>query len=930
MTTNRENVPATYQWEQIAGTPLSLANTSTATVALSVPEIAQDSSATVRVTVTDATGESVMLDIELDLIAFVDVSALQLEDAALAACVDDFVTSNQVRDVGDITSLDCSGGPIDSVVGIANMPNLTTVDLSGGGVSIDLDEIATLQDLENLTLGGQTFLPCDDVQVFVTSRPDVNVTGGDTCKREVTTKLFGEGFDLVQTQDRSRLIASVPDNHQLVVVDTQTLRVVELVAMPGAPYGLGMSIDGSRLFVALNRANSIAVVDLADMSYTTVDLGLASGDDRTYDVEEVAPDKLLVTSSPGSNGSAFVVLLELDQGNALTRVAGGRSVRASPIIEVDRDNQFAYVGEGFSPNSLYKLDIGQNDVPLILEDDHGDISGSDQPVLKADGSRIHLTSGQILRTGSFAEELTLTIPGTGAVGSNPDRLYVISGRFTSPMQLAAFDWDAAEPVGAMESTCGFPNAGARKLLVLDAGDTEFAWIYEDRICAVVSRDPLDLDPTPMLAMPDPRLDACARDAGMLAGVTTPVELNVLDCSAHAGVESLLGLNDFEGINDLILDGPFFDLSPLEGMFGLRNLSFINSPTLADLFVVQQLAGVDTVDVSGSPNVSCAELDILRNDGKIVTDTGCVAEQRLELGGIGTDMVVDEASDRTYVSVQSLNEIVVIETSSHTINRRIDMPGVPWGIALTLDGTELMVALADTGSIAFVDLSDDSITTTDIAATLGATQTYAVAEIAPNIVLATGGPSSSGVAWVVRLDRNTDTQTRVANDTIIRDRPDIVLDRANSFAYISEGFSPNSLYKLDISDPTVPILLEDDHGSVRGSVTSLSLNADGSLIFTGGGQRLSTDTLRATGTTTEGSSTTMTNGQLAVAMEPSFFGDNRATVRYHDIADLEILGQRYSSCPVRNPLNGPVKLIATSSELLVMSEDLVCRLPLTAP
>ena len=64
---------------------------------------------------------------------------------------------------------------------------------------------------------------------------------------------------------------------------------------------------------------------------------------RAWDVLEVQPNVLLVTSNPGSNGFAYVVRIALDfvNGHSATRVAGGRIIRAGPEVERSSTGSFA-------------------------------------------------------------------------------------------------------------------------------------------------------------------------------------------------------------------------------------------------------------------------------------------------------------------------------------------------------------------------------------------------------------------------------------------------------------------------------------------------------------------------------------------------------------------------------------------------------------
>ena len=71
------------------------------------------------------------------------------------------------------------------------------------------------------------------------------------------------------------------------------------------------------------------------------------------------------------------------------------------MFTVAPDETAVYVGAGFSPNSLYRLDATQSDMPIVAEDDHGNISGTSHLAISPDGERIYLTSGQVVSTATI-------------------------------------------------------------------------------------------------------------------------------------------------------------------------------------------------------------------------------------------------------------------------------------------------------------------------------------------------------------------------------------------------------------------------------------------------------------------------------------------------------------------------------------------------
>jgi hypothetical protein len=171
----------------------------------------------------------------------------------------------------------------------------------------------------------------------------------------------------------------------------------------------------------LNTAGSVGAWLVGTATVDQIIIGTELDDPRTYDVLEVNPDEVLVTSNPGSNGFAYVVKVDIDfaGGHSAQRVASNRIIRARPTLARSGDGTRAYVGTGFSPNSLYKLDMTQPSAPIILEDDHGSVGGTDRLEVSPDLSRIYLRSGQVLQTADFNQigSIGYGVPRLSADGS---------------------------------------------------------------------------------------------------------------------------------------------------------------------------------------------------------------------------------------------------------------------------------------------------------------------------------------------------------------------------------------------------------------------------------------------------------------------------------------------------------------------------------
>jgi len=302
----------------------------------------------------------------------------------------------------------------------------------------------------------------------------------------VNVELGGIGFDMELDESRSLLYVSVPSRNEIVFVSTDSFQIVDRVLVGSRPHGIDLSHDGSRLFVALNQAAAVAVVDLESLAVTEIVVIEGTDSSLVYDVIEAEPDRLFVTASPNSSGFARIGQVRLDQGNAVSTVANNRIIRARPRFAPDPDELFLYVGEGFSPQSLYKLDLLTADAPIVLEDQHGTVSGTDLMTVNPDGSRIYLSSGQVLRTGSFAQAGRVDA-GIARFGPFQDVVHVAEfPGFDSPStEVGVFDTSTYLQVDTITLPCPFDRfARFADFLVLPE---EEGWIVlsQDLVCGLL-------------------------------------------------------------------------------------------------------------------------------------------------------------------------------------------------------------------------------------------------------------------------------------------------------------------------------------------------------------------------------------------------------------------------------------------------------------
>lgn len=230
-------------------------------------------------------------------------------------------------------------------------------------------------------------------------------------------ELPAAGFDLVEDPARNRLYISLPTENEVAVIATDTLEIIERIPVGSLPRGLDLSSNGQTLYIALGGAGAVAYLDIDSGMVQQIVVAEELGDPGTFDVVEARPGEIFVSANRFD--FAYLVKINRNTGNSVSRVADERFTNSRPELAVGDAGKFLYVGQGFSPNSLYKLDLDDPEAPVVAEDEHGSIWGTDRLQVLPAGDRIVLRSGQVLRTSNLtqAAEISFGLPEANSSGS---------------------------------------------------------------------------------------------------------------------------------------------------------------------------------------------------------------------------------------------------------------------------------------------------------------------------------------------------------------------------------------------------------------------------------------------------------------------------------------------------------------------------------
>ena len=254
---------------------------------------------------------------------------------------------------------------------------------------------------------------------------------------------IGEIGDMALDAKRLRAYVTRPTTNTIDAYSVESGELLLSLPVGAGPVGASMSLDDDELFVALSGGGSVAVVDLTTHQVTPIAVQETTGHATTWDVVEAIPGYLFVSASPRSSGFAWIAKVNRQDPSDAIRVASDQIIRAGPTFEVHPDGTALFVSSGFSPNSLYRLDLTQAAAPIDLEDVHGSVSGVWWTRLDHGGDRLYLGSGQVIDPDTFNQ--VGMIPA-GASVTSVDDAFVFS---LGPDGLSTFETATYTEVGSV-------------------------------------------------------------------------------------------------------------------------------------------------------------------------------------------------------------------------------------------------------------------------------------------------------------------------------------------------------------------------------------------------------------------------------------------------------------------------------------------------
>jgi DNA-binding beta-propeller fold protein YncE len=190
--------------------------------------------------------------------------------------------------------------------------------------------------------------------------------------------------DLVSDSSQPYVYASISGSSSIAVINTQTLSVEKMIALPGTPENASLSADGSTLYVADSTNKSIDCIDTRSLSLTK-SLSVST---TPYDVVSGLGNRLFVLDA----STTYCHIVQID---ATTGASTGNAINSAHYygtLAISPDRKTLYYGEtGISPSRLISYDVSTTNAAVLKTVQPG--SNGQLLVLSHDGDTIALPCG---------------------------------------------------------------------------------------------------------------------------------------------------------------------------------------------------------------------------------------------------------------------------------------------------------------------------------------------------------------------------------------------------------------------------------------------------------------------------------------------------------------------------------------------------------
>ncbi|RDH80111.1 hypothetical protein DVS77_03740 [Mycolicibacterium moriokaense] len=622
-----------------------------------------------------------------------------------------------------------------------------------------------------------------------------------------TIDVGGQPYGVVVSPDGTRTYVAGGGNDQVVVIDNATNQVIARVEVGdgSAPRGVAVSPDGTRVYVANLGTSHVSIIDTdTNTVIDTIDVG----DPASAIALSPNGDRVYVTERAGSGAGTLTVI---DTGTKDTIASVPVGDEPSDVVVSPSGDQ-VYVTNRFSDSvSLYvpgsteviTIDAGKSPIGIALSDDGRRayiVNDYDNTVTVLDTTDSHTVT--TIDVGD--EPFGIAVNGDRAYVTNAsgNSVTVIDTSTNSVVSTIAVDGQqpldlALSPDGSRAYVTNYDSGTVSVLTLASATSTPasprlglgtvFGWIGNQ-----VSQTLFNQSPTATYDSADLVQNTDGTITGLVAA-TDPENDTVTYVVTQAPEHGTVDLNS---------DGTF-TYTPNDGYFGPDSFQVRAADSGSLIHGLLRLV---------NPNFHTDTVTVSLTSHEVST---------IDVGGQPAAVVVAPDGMHTYVSApaQGGNAIKVIDNQTNTVVATIALGDTnPGAIAITPDGTQVYVPDQDGTTVTVIDTSTntvkDTITLPDAE---GALADVAISPDGKQAYVSQAG--ERGTVWFI------DTETNAVTDTVFLDSYPYPLNLTagdGRLYFISDG---DSLVVMDTDT-------KDILGSVPVSVSpkGTAITADGDLVY----------------------------------------------------------------------------------------------------
>lgn len=227
--------------------------------------------------------------------------------------------------------------------------------------------------------------------------------------------------DICLDKNRAVIYVSVPFENKIYIIDATTQKLIDSMYYSNEyPNHLELSYDGQVLYTfSIDKILEINLNDFQIQRSVTVLPELGTNNLKDFYLSTVG--KLYLAAYEGNT-------IVVDPENFYNRpiVIDGLPNYYGSIGFTGDDGKYLYAHLKYiTPPSLYKIDI-ENDYSVLIKNSHGTISGVEGSFLSDDGSKIYLSSGQIISTEDFLQVGEFGMHSFKILSHHQENLYALN------------------------------------------------------------------------------------------------------------------------------------------------------------------------------------------------------------------------------------------------------------------------------------------------------------------------------------------------------------------------------------------------------------------------------------------------------------------------------------------------------------------------